>query len=167
MLLALGASVVARGPAGERTIPLEGFFADYFATALGPAEVLVAVECPPLAAGTRAAYTKFLPRTKDDYATVAVGAALRLGEDGAIAEVKIGLGSVGVTPLRARAVEAALAGQRPTPALLQEAAALVRDEVDPLDDVRGSAGYKREMARVWVRRTLERLLDPAPTNGAH
>ena len=167
MLLALGASVRARGPAGERTIPLEAFFADYFETALGPAEVLTAVECPPLPEGTRAAYVKFLPRTKDDYATVAVGAALRLAADGTIADLRIGLGSVGTTPLRGRKVEDALRGRVPTPALIREAAALVREEVDPLDDVRGSAGYKREMARVWVGRALARLLDPAPANGAH
>ena len=63
------------------------------------------------------------------------------------------------------AVEQALQGQKLTPSVIQDAAALVRDEVDPLDDVRGSAGYKREMARVWVGRALTRLLDGASTNG--
>jgi aerobic carbon-monoxide dehydrogenase medium subunit len=62
-----------------------------------------------------------------------------------------------VTPLRAKAVESALLGQKLTPASIREAAALVRDEVDPLDDVRGSAAYKREMARVWTERTIASL----------
>jgi carbon-monoxide dehydrogenase medium subunit len=74
-----------------------------------------------------------------------------------VREVRIGLGALGTTPLRARAVEGALRGQKITPELIADAAALVRDEVDPLDDVRGSASYKREMARVWTRRTLEGL----------
>src|ERR671932_2723971 len=72
MLLALGAQVVAHGPGGERVIPLDEFFVDYFETALARDEVLTAIRCPPLAVGTRATYVKFLPRTQDDYATVAV-----------------------------------------------------------------------------------------------
>jgi carbon-monoxide dehydrogenase medium subunit len=61
--------------------------------------------------------------------------------------------------MRARKVEDALRGQRLTPELIDETAALVRDEVDPLDDVRGSAHYKREMARVWTGRALRSLLN--------
>ena len=61
-------------------------------------------------------------------------------------------------PLRARKVEAALQRQHLTPEVIAEASALVRDEVDPLEDVRGSVRYKREMARVWVARALSRLL---------
>jgi aerobic carbon-monoxide dehydrogenase medium subunit len=159
MLLALGASVVARGPGGERVIPLDEFFVDYFETALGHDEVLTAIRCPPLAERTCATYVKFLPRTQDDYATVAVGATLRVDSDGRCANVQIGLGSLGTTPLRARKVESALLGQRLTPSLIADAAAEVRAEVDPLEDVRGSVGYKREMARVWVGRALTRLLE--------
>jgi carbon-monoxide dehydrogenase medium subunit len=158
MLLALDAQVVVHGSQGERVIPLDDFFVDYFETALASDEVLTAIRCPPLAAGTRATYVKFLPRTQDDYATVAVGATLRLGEDGRCEHLRIGLGSLGSVPLRARTVEAALLGQRLTPEVIADASALVRDEVDPLEDVRGSVRYKREMARVWVSRALSRLL---------
>jgi carbon-monoxide dehydrogenase medium subunit len=158
MLLALGATVVAQGPQGERVIPLDEFFVDYFETALARDEVLVAIRCPPLAPGTRATYIKFLPRTQDDYATVAVGVTLRLGADERCQDVRIGLGSLGSVPLRARQVEKALRGQRLTPEMIADASALVRDEVDPLEDVRGSVRYKREMARVWVGRALTRLV---------
>ena len=65
------------------------------------------------------------------------------------------------TPVRARKVEDALRGQRVTTETITDAAALVRDEVDPLDDLRGSAAYKREMARVWTQRALLELLDGA------
>lgn len=157
MLLALGAEAALASSSGERRVPLDEFFVDYFETAVQPGEVLTQVVCPPLPPGTRAGYVKFLPRTQDDYATVAVGATLRLDENGVCQQVRIGLGSVGTTPLRARAVEQALQGQTLSENLIKEAAAVVRDEVDPLDDVRGSAGYKREMARVWTARLLTRL----------
>jgi carbon-monoxide dehydrogenase medium subunit len=157
MLLALDASVEVASDGATRTIPLHEFFVDYFETALRPGELLRSVRIPPLPAGARVAYTKFLPRTEDDYATVAVAALLALDEDRRVREIRIGLGALGTTPLRARAVENALRGQKISDALIADAAALVRDEVDPLDDVRGSASYKREMARVWTRRTLESL----------
>lgn len=159
MLMALDAYALISGPAGERVVPLDEFFVDYFETVLAPDEVLSAVRLPPLPVGTRAAYLKFLPRTEDDYATVSVAATLRPGRDGMCEDVRLCLGSAATAPVRARAVEDALRGERLTPALLQEAAALVRDEVDPLDDSRGSAPYKREMARVWTARALMGLLD--------
>jgi carbon-monoxide dehydrogenase medium subunit len=161
MLMALGGSAVVASASGSRTIPLDEFFVDYFETALQPGEVLVAVELPPLAAGSRVTYKKFLPRTQDDYATVSVAACLRLGEGALCADIRIALGAAATTPVRARRVEDALRGQRLTADRIKDAAALVRDEVDPLDDLRGSAGYKREMARVWTQRAVQELLDGA------
>ena len=76
-------------------------------------------------------------------------------------EIRVALGAAATTPVRARRVEDALRGQRLTPDLIKEAAAIVRDEVDPLDDLRGSAAYKREMARVWTQRALQELIDGA------
>ena len=108
-------------------------------------------------AGSRLAYKKFLPRTEDDYATVSVAVRLGVDPDGTCKDIRIGLGALAVTPLRAKAVEKALLGTKLTEKSIKEAAALVRDEVDPLDDVRGSAGYKREMARVWTERTIASL----------
>lgn len=159
MLLALGAHVVVAGSTGERSIPLDELFVDFFETTVREGEILTALRLPPLPAGNQATYVKFLPRTHDDYATVAVGAWLHRDADGYCQDVRIGLGALATIPLRARAVEDALRGERLTPQLVREAAALVRDEVDPLDDVRGSAAYKREMARVWTERALLRLLN--------
>ena len=157
MLIALAAQAVIASKEGQRRIPLDEFFVDYFETALKPAEVLVAVELPPLLAGTRVTYKKFLPRTQDDYATVSVAAALRMGADNTCEDVRVALGAAATTPVHAHSVEQALRGQRLDATKITEAAALVRDEVDPLDDLRGSAAYKREMARVWTRRALEEL----------
>jgi aerobic carbon-monoxide dehydrogenase medium subunit len=159
MLIVLGGEAVVASRAGERRIPLDEFFVDYFETALQHGDVLVAVDLPALAPGTQVTYKKFLPRTQDDYATVSVAAALRLGADNTCADVRIALGAAATTPVRARQVENALLGQRLSPALIADAAAGVRDEVDPLDDLRGSAGYKREMARVFTGRALTELLE--------
>ena len=144
---------------GERRIPLDEFFVDYFETAMQPGEVLLSIELPPLPAGTRVTYKKFLPRTQDDYATISVAAALRLGADNACEDVRVALGAAGTTPIHARRVEDALRGQRLDAQKIKDAAALVREEVDPLDDLRGSAAYKREMARVWTQRAIQELLE--------
>jgi carbon-monoxide dehydrogenase medium subunit len=159
MLIALGGRAVVANRQGQRRIPLDEFFVDYFETAMQPGEVLLSIELPPLPAGTRVTYKKFLPRTQDDYATVSVAAALRLGADNGCEEVRVALGAAGTTPIHARGVENALRGQRLDEQKIKDAAALVRDEVDPLDDLRGSAVYKREMARVWTQRALQELLD--------
>jgi len=159
MLIALDGQAVIASRQGERRVPLDEFFVDYFETALHPGEVLVSIDLPPLPAGTRVTYKKFLPRTQDDYATVAVAAALRVGADSTCEDVRVALGAAGTTPIHARNVEKALRGQRLDAQKIKDAAALVRDEVDPLDDLRGSAAYKREMARVWTQRALQELLD--------
>ena len=158
MLAALGAAVTAVSPRGARSIAVEDLAIDHFTTTLAADEIITEVVVPPLAPRTRATYVKFLPRTADDYATVSVAAAMRLA-DGAVEDARIVLGAVGPTPIRARAAEAVLAGAKPSRERLAQAAALVRDEVDPLDDLRGSAEYKREMARVWTERALLALVE--------
>ena len=159
VLLALDAAAVVASADGERVIPMSEFFVDYFESAVGEGELVRSVRIPPLPPGAQLAYAKFLPRTEDDYATVAVAALLALDADRRCTEVRIGLGALGATPLRAYAVEAALRGTVPTSQTIAEAAALVGEAIDPLDDVRGSAAYKREMARVWTARTLTGLLE--------
>jgi aerobic carbon-monoxide dehydrogenase medium subunit len=157
MLSALGASVNIRSPRGERTEAVETLAVDHFTTSLAHDEVITEVVLPPIPAGTREVYLKFLPQTADDYATVSVAATLRRADDGTVADGRIVLGAVGPTPIRARRVEAAIRGRQPTREAIAEAAALVGDEVDPLDDLRGSADYKREMARVFTERALAAL----------
>lgn len=155
MLAALGATVTVRSTQGERSLPVEELAIDHFTTSLAHNEIITEVILPPLEPGTRETYLKFLPRTADDYATVSVAAILRFAADRRIAETRIVLGAVGPTPMRARRVEDALRGQ-PT-ARIRDAVDLVRDEVDPVDDLRGSAAYKREMARVWTGRALAQI----------
>ena len=159
MLLALGAEVMATSAAGDRTITLDDLFVDVFTTSLRQDEILTSVRVPALAPGTRATYVKFLPQTADDYATVSVAATLRLAADGTVADARVALGACGPTPVRARAVEAALIGARPDTRRIADAAARVDADIAPFDDVRGSAAYKREMARVWTERALTSLVE--------
>lgn len=158
MLIALGATAVLEGRAGRREMPLEDLFVDVFETRIGAGELLSEILVPPPAAGTRATYVKFLPRTEDDYATVAIAAALRLDEDGRCAGARIALGAAGPVPLRARRVEEALRGARLTAVVVRDAAALAREDADPIGDARGSAAYKREQAAVWTERALRQLV---------
>jgi carbon-monoxide dehydrogenase medium subunit len=152
MLAAFGARIVVRSPRGERGTTVDELAVDHFTTSLAHDEVITEILLPPLAPGSRETYVKFLPKTADDYATVSVAATLRFADDGTIAETRVVLGAVGPTPIRARRVEEALRGL--DPGKTADAVALVRDEVEPIDDLRGSAAYKREMARVWTARAL-------------
>lgn len=162
-LIALGARVVLLSASGERTLPVEEFFLDYYETAIQPGEILTEVIVPHILPHSGTSYFKFLPRTADDYATVSVAVVLTLGEGGGVCDdVKIGLGSVGTTPIRARQAEVALRGQTITLDLIRQAAEVVESEVDPLDDFRGSARYKRRMAQVFTRRALEQALANIP-----
>ena len=156
MLAALGATVTARSSRGERAIPVADLAVDHFTTSLAGDEIITEVVLPPIVEGTRAAYLKFLPKTADDYATVSVAATLRLASDGTVAAASIFLGAVGPTPIRARRVEDALRGRARGD--IGEAAALVGEEIDPVDDARGSSEYKGRMARVWTERALAQLL---------
>ena len=156
-LMALGARVVLASSGGTRELPVDDLFLDYYETALEPGELLTEVIVPAQPADARGVYLKFLPRTEDDYATVAVAAAARV-ENGACADVRVALGAVGPTPVRATAVEAALEGQPVTADAVRSAAEAVAGQVDPLADFRGSSEYKRDMAVVFTRRALEQAL---------
>ena len=158
MLIALDGQAVIASRAGERRVPLDEFFVDYFETALQPGEVLVSVDLPPC---------RLDPGHLQEVLAADAG------------RLRHGVGGRGAAhrcrwPVRGRAGGArrggddagagaqrrdALRGNRIDASSVKEASALVRDEVDPLDDLRGSAGYKREMARVWTKRALLELLD--------
>jgi carbon-monoxide dehydrogenase medium subunit len=156
-LIALNARVGVASKRGRRELPIEDLFRGYYETALEPGEIITHVDIPQPARPPRTAYLKFLPRTADDYPTVAVAAAVDV-VDGRIQDARIALNAAGPTPLRARAAEDMLRNQSPTPELLRSAAATVPPITDPTSDHRGSANYKSRMAEVFTRRALERAL---------
>ncbi len=156
VLMALGATVTLASRQGTRRLPLDAFYRGFMETAIRRDEVLTEVEMPPPPAGLRATYVKFTPRSQDDYGTVNVACALVL-EDGVCRSAALVLGGVGATPLRIRSAETHLSGHPLTDARVAEASSLAADAIDPWDDLRGGAEYKRAMARVWTARALTAL----------
>jgi carbon-monoxide dehydrogenase medium subunit len=159
-LLALGARVRTVQGGGGRDIALDDFFTDSYENALAPGEVVTEIVVPALPPGGRAAYARFLTSAAESRPLVAVGVRLTLAGD-ACAEARIALGAVGPVPRRAAPAETFLRGRTPTPDVLAEAAGLAAAGLDLVSDFRGSAEYRRDVARVTVRRTLERALGRA------
>lgn len=167
-LIALGAKLTLADKRGVRTVAVEDFFSDYYETVLNDGELLTGIDVPTVAPMTGISYLKFLPRSADDYATVSAGTVVRLDPSGEFCEeARVAVGSVAAIPTRASRVEAALVGRVPTTDLLREAAAQVREEVDPITDGRGSAEYKRDMVEVYVRRALGQAFERAKTSTAN
>jgi carbon-monoxide dehydrogenase medium subunit len=143
VVLALDAELVARGPDGERTIPAAEFFTGPFTNVLRPQELLTEIRVPAVERGV---YLKY-QRSARDWATVGVAAAEVGGR------IQVGLASMAPTPLRASAVEEALASG----ASAADAAARASEGADPPSDVSASSEYRAHLARVLVRRALEHL----------
>src|SRR5512135_960148 len=153
-MLALGASIVARGPKGERTIPVDQFFKGLFTTALAANEILTEIRIPTPPARSGGAYVK-LERKVGDFATAGAAAQVTLAATGTIEKAGIGLTNAGPTPIKAVEAEKFLAGKKPDDATLQEAGRLAAKATNPSADRRGSVEYKREMARVHTVRALK------------
>jgi carbon-monoxide dehydrogenase medium subunit len=153
-LLAFETELVARGPKGTRTIPIDGFFKDTFTTALRPSELLTEIRIPKAQPGDGGAYLK-LKRKTGDFATVGVAVQLGLDPKRNIAGVRMALAAAGPTPVRAVKAEQALVGKRAGPAAFAEAAGVAAQEGKPEGDLRGSTEYKRAMIEVFTRRALE------------
>lgn len=160
-LIALDGRIRARSRRGERDIAADQFFTGYYETVLEPDELVTEIIVPSQPSGSGSSFLKFLPGTHDDYATVSVAARVTLGADGSVVDARVALGAVGWTPIRARSVEHALRGLRPSEKGFREAASLVKDEVEPLDSFRGSVEYRRDMAAVHVYRALSEATSQA------
>jgi CO/xanthine dehydrogenase FAD-binding subunit len=155
ILIALEAVAVISGPPGERRVPLDEFFVGPGQTVLAPGELLLAIEVPPPAG--RSLYLKHAPRQHMDIAVVGVGLSLQL-EAGCCESARVVLGAVAPIPWRARRAEAELTGGRLTADRIGRAARLAAEEAQPIDDVRGTAWYRRRMVEVLTRRGLTSLM---------
>lgn len=149
--LALGAEFVIAGPDGTRTVAADDFFVDLFETAIQEGELLTEVRLPKHT-GWGATYEKFV-RVAHQWSIVAVAATVR-AEAGTIVEARVAMTNMGSTPLRARAVEAALAGQPATDEAVRAAAAQAADGANPPSDLNGDADYRRHLATVLTRRAV-------------
>ncbi|MEK6767870.1 MAG: xanthine dehydrogenase family protein subunit M [Gemmatimonadota bacterium] len=159
-MLAVGAEVVARGPKGERVIPIDQFFVALFTTALAPNEILTEIRIPAPPPRSGGAYEK-LERKVGAFATAAAAAFVVLGKNGAVERAGIGLTNAGPMPVRAREAEEYLKGKQPDDATIAEASRLAAKAAAAGADRRGSVEYKREMARVMTARALKRAVQRA------
>ena len=153
VMLALGASIVAKSASGERVIPAAEFFTGPFTTALRSNELATEIRIPVPAGAAGGAYNK-LERKVGDFATVAVAVQLEM-KDGKVGRAGIGMTSVAATNVRASAAEKALTGKEPTDATIAEVANLAAAAAEPKADVRGSVEFKKDIVRVFVQRGLK------------
>lgn len=158
-MLAYNASVVAIGPGGERTIPIDDFFVDLFTSSLAENEILREIRIPTPPAHSGGAYIK-LERKVGDYAVA--GVAVQLILDGNTCKsVRIGLTNVSAAPMRATNGEAALIGQPLTENNIEAAGAAAAQECEPSADLRGTVEYKRDMVRVLTMRAIRQAVERA------
>ncbi len=162
-LIAMGAQVKLLDAAGQsRTLFLEDFFVGPGKTVLREGELLEEIQVPNAPPGSGGAYRKLSLRRAMDLATVGVGCFLTL-EGGVCREVRIALGAVGPTPLRAKAAEDAVRGGGLTEAVLEKAAAAAVAAAKPITDIRGSAAYRRKMVGVLTRQAISEAWEKAGT----
>jgi carbon-monoxide dehydrogenase medium subunit len=159
VLIALGAHVVVAGAAGERTIAVEDLFAGYFETVLRRDELITAVVVPAQGTG-RAAYLKCTTRAVHDWP--ALGVAVSLDRDGAVIRAaRIVISAATEKPVRLPGAEAAVRGASLDDAVMRRAGDAAAMEADTISDGQGSAAYKRQLVRVYVRRALSAALNEA------
>jgi len=153
ILLAADAELVLGSGRGERTVPAAAFWPSYRHTALAPDELILRIRFP-LAGQRRVRFRKVGTRRAQAISKVVMALAWQPGSEGTWRDVRLALGSVAATPVRAPRTEAALEGTSPTAEAADRAAETLRDEIQPIDDVRSTADYRREVAA----RVLHRLI---------
>jgi len=151
VLLAADALLEVGGPRGERSVPAADFWPAYRRTAIEADELLLRVRFPALS-GLQVRYRKVGTRRAQAVSKVVMAVGWRPDADGRWRAVRVGVGSMGPTPMRATRAEAALEGQRPTAILADRAASALSQDLTPIDDVRSTAAYRRAVsARILVR----------------
>jgi aerobic carbon-monoxide dehydrogenase medium subunit len=155
-MLALGATIVVRGPGGERRIAAADFFTGIYETKLAPQDLLVAVELPVARNGSAHFFEEFA-RRHGDYAIVGLAAQAVLQGD-RLTDLRLGYFAVGDRPVLARAA-GKLTGVAITPALLAEASAALSDELDPHEDQQATPAMRRHLATVLLARCAATLLN--------
>lgn len=154
-LIALNAAAKMVGVDGERIVPLEEFFRGPGQTVMSDDEILTGVTIPKTGVRLASDYIKFSPREMMDLAYVGVAVAYNLAEpDHKCDSVRIVLGAVAPTPVRAKRAEAALEGQTLSEALAERVGAIAAEESRPISDVRSTAEYRRAMVGVMTKRAL-------------
>jgi len=159
ILICLGARAKIVGPNGDRKVALEDFFTGPGETVLGDGEILTEIQVPNQPANTAGAYLK-MSRVAVDLAIVGVAAVITMDGD-LCSDIKIALGAVAPTPIRAKKAEELLKGKKIDEGLIEEAGKIAAGEASPIDDIRGSAFYRTEIVNVFTKRAIRQALEQA------
>ncbi len=162
-LIALGAAAsLWTGESRRETVSVENFFEGPGASVLGAGGLLLAVEVPEPEPLTGDAFERFTPRSAMDIAIASAAAAVTLDAAGQrVRAVRIALGAVAPTPIRALRAEDLVREKEPMPKLLEWAGAAAMEECRPIDDIRGTAAYRKELIRILVQRVLRQAVERA------
>ncbi len=159
-LIADGAVVAIMGPAGERHVTLEDFFTGAGKTVLNGDEIVTGFSVPKPLPGTGKCYVKHGRRKAMELATVGVAVTMTMTGD-TCSSIRIALGAVAPTPIRARKAEAVLAGKKPDIELIAQCGAIAATETSPISNIRGSADYRRRMVEELVQRAITAAMEAA------
>jgi len=158
-LIVLGAQLKLVGPKKERTVLVEDFFKGPGETVLDPLELVTEIQVPPPRPGEAGTYIKHTLRAEMDLAMVGIAAYLALDSKNVCKDIKIAMGAVAPIPMRAKKAEDALRGKALDDDLIENAARIASDESRPIDDIRSSAEYRREMVRVLTKKAIKQSLE--------
>jgi carbon-monoxide dehydrogenase medium subunit len=153
LLAGLGATVLVRGPDGTRTLAVEDLYAGYYETVLRKGELIESVTVPPLN-GARAVYAKVTSRAADDWPSVNLSVRVE-ADQSRIRNARLVMSAATDRVTRLKETERLVTGERPAERLFDEAGQVAAREVELLSDAHGSAAYKRELLRVYLRRAME------------
>ena len=157
VVLALNAQMKCIGPRGERMIPATDFFTFAYTTALESDEILSEIIFPMPSGNSEGVYLK-LERVAGDFAIASAAVQLNLDKDGACSEIGIGVTGAGIVPQKAVSVETLLRGKKITSALIDQAGQLIQEGAEPIEDLRGSASYKKKALSAILRRAIAESL---------
>ncbi len=157
-LICLNAQVCVAGLQGERALPLEDFFVDYYQTVLAPGELVKEIVIPPAPPTWRTAYQRFTPLSAEDWPCVGVAVALEQ-RNGAVSALHVMLSAVNSVPTRVTGIDEIVGGEELSAERMDEVGALAAEQAEPVSDFRGSEWYKRKIVRVLVKRTIAQALN--------
>ncbi|MDH5610811.1 MAG: FAD binding domain-containing protein, partial [Cyclobacteriaceae bacterium] len=160
VMLAMRATIVADGPNGRKSIPIDEFFHGFYMTALEQFDILTEVHFPAHKKGTGNAYHK-IERKVGDYAASGVAVNLVIDANEVVQEIGIGLTNVNSVPMRVERAEALLKGQKITDDLINQAGQMAAEDCSPNSDLRGSEAYKRSITRELTKRMITKALERA------
>ncbi len=160
LMLAFRAVLIAEGPNGRRSIPIDEFFHGFYMTALEPAEILVEIQIPKAKKGCGSAYYK-VERKVGDYAAAGAAVYLEMDDSGICSEVGIGLTNLSTVPLRLSRAEDLMRGKALTDDLIEQVGVIASEDCEPSTDLRGSEAYKRSITGTITKRMIHKALERA------